>query len=125
MNSNIKLPGFEEVVVLSMEEVEEKLRIHVEMPVKAHICPICGTSTVKIHDYRIQKIKHLKLFERQTLLFYKKRRYACQCGKKFVERNPFVDRYQRISVELNQAIKIRSIKGKTFKETAEVYGTST
>lgn len=73
MNSNIKLPGFEEVVVLSMEEVEEKLRIHVEMPVKAHVCPVCGTSTVKIHDYRIQKIKHLKLFERQTLLFYKKR----------------------------------------------------
>ncbi|MGD7018478.1 helix-turn-helix domain-containing protein, partial [Bacillus altitudinis] len=62
--------------------------------------------------------------ERQTLLFYKKRRYACQCGKKFAESNPFVDRYQRISVELNQAIKIRSIKGKTFKETAEVYGTS-
>jgi transposase len=124
MNSNIKLPGFEEVVVLSMEEVEEKLRIYVEMPVKAHVCPVCGTSTVKIHDYRIQKIKHLKLFERQTLLFYKKRRYACQCGKKFSESNPFVDRYQRISVELNQAIKIRSIKGKTFKETAEVYGTS-
>ncbi|MBD8006522.1 transposase family protein [Bacillus norwichensis] len=28
----------------------------------------------KIHDYRAQKIKHLKWFGRLTYLFYKKRR---------------------------------------------------
>ncbi|MFE7065215.1 ISL3 family transposase [Sutcliffiella sp. NPDC057660] len=124
MNSNIKLPGFEEVIVMKMEEVEEKLTIHVEMPVKPHLCPLCKSPTEKIHDYRVQKIKHLKIFERQTLLFYRRRRYVCECGKKFAEKTPLVKRYQRLSVELNQAIKIRSIKGKTFKETAEVYGAS-
>ncbi|QHE61035.1 ISL3 family transposase [Rossellomorea vietnamensis] len=124
MNSNIILPGFEDALVTKMEEVEERLCIYVEMPVTAHKCPVCATFTYKIHDYRIQKIKHLKLFERHTLIFYKRRRYACPCGKKFAEKNPFVKRYQRLSIELNQAVKIRSIKGKTFKETAEVYGTS-
>ncbi|MFS0865697.1 ISL3 family transposase [Fredinandcohnia sp. 179-A 10B2 NHS] len=124
MNSNIKLPGFKDMTVSKMEEVEEKLCIHVEMPVKPHTCPVCGNSTKRIHDYRVQKIKHLKIFERHTLIFYKRRRYACNCGKKFAEKNPLIDRYQRLSIEFNQAIKIRSIKGKTFKETAEVFGTS-
>ncbi|WP_406564912.1 transposase family protein [Bacillus alkalisoli] len=30
-----------------------------------------------MHDYRMQKIKHLKIFERHTLLFYRRRRYGC------------------------------------------------
>lgn len=124
MNSNIILPGFEDVIITKMERVEERLSIHVELPVKEHVCPSCKNRTQKIHDYRLQKIKHLKIFERHTLLFYKRRRYACSCGKRFSEMNTLVERYQRFSVELNQAIKIRSIKGKTFKETAEVYGTS-
>lgn len=126
MNSNIFLPGFEDAIITMTEIIDERFTIHIEMPVCKHICPKCGGKTRKIHDYRIQKIKHLKLFERQTQIFYKKRRYACHdCGKRFAEKNPIVNRYQQLSIELNQALKFRSIKGKTFKETAEVYGVST
>jgi transposase len=124
MNSNIFLPGLEEVIIKKMNTVDDKLCFHVEMPIKEHTCPECGVVTQKVHDYRIQKLKHLKVFERHTLIFYRKRRYACTCGKKFAEYNTFIERYQRLSNEFNQAIKIRSIKGKTFKETAEVYGIS-
>lgn len=124
MNSNIVLPGFEEVLVKKTEVIEDKYCFYVEMPIKEHHCPNCGALTRKVHDYRIQKIKHLKLFERHTLIFYRKRRFTCLCGKRFDEINPFIERYQRLSIEFNQAIKIRSIKGKTFKETAEIYGTS-
>src|SRR5690606_40755010 len=67
----------------------------------------------------------LKWFERKTLLFYKRRRYVCACGKRFSEMNTFVEYYQRSTIEWNQAIAIKAIKGKTYKETAEVYGTST
>ncbi|MDR4888546.1 ISL3 family transposase, partial [Fredinandcohnia sp. QZ13] len=77
-----------------------------------------------VHDYRVQKIQHLKWFERKTQIFYKRRRYVCECGKRFSEKNPFVMRYQRTSIEWNQAISIKAIKGKTFKETAEIYGCS-
>ena len=35
------------------------------------------------------------------------------CGK-----NTFIQRYQRFSIEWNQAVNVRSVKGKTFKETA-------
>src|SRR5690606_24651283 len=82
-------------------------------------------STRRIHDYRVQKIKHLKWFERLTYIFYRKRRYVCTaCGKRFAEKNSFVERYQRFSKEWNQAVKVRSIKAKTFKEVAYQYGAS-
>ena len=59
-----------------------------------------------------------------TLLFYRKRRYTCTCGKRFAEENPIVSRYQRYTKEWNQMAQIRAVKGKTFKETAIQYGTS-
>ncbi|MGP7819792.1 transposase family protein [Niallia sp. 01092] len=52
------------------------------MPVKQHTCPICSLRTKKVHDCRIQKIKHLKVFERYSVIFYRELRYACSCGKK-------------------------------------------
>lgn len=64
------------------------------------------------------------MFERLTLIFYRKRRYVCSCGKKFAEKNTFIQRYQRFSIEWNQAVNVRCVKGKTFKETATIYGTS-
>jgi transposase len=107
MYSNINLPGFEEVTITRMEELDGRFCIHAEMQIKPHKCPVCNSFTKKVHDYRIQKIKHLKIFERHTLIFYKRRRYGCPCGKKFAEKNPFVERYQRLSIELNQAEPVR------------------
>lgn len=125
MDFNISIPGLKDVLVKNVEEVGECIHVYVEMERKPHCCPKCGSQTNRIHDYRIQKIKHLKWFERKTLLFYKRRRYVCACGKRFSEMNTFVEYYQRSTIEWNQAIAIRAIKGKTYKETAEVYGTST
>ena len=85
---------------------------------------VCGTVTERVHDYRITKMKHIKIMERMTTLFYRKRRYACVCGKRFAEQNPVVTRYQRFSKEWNQMAQVRAVKGKTFKETALQYGTS-
>ena len=124
MNFNISFPGFKDVLVEKVEQVGEIIRIYIEMERKKHRCPNCGCKTDRIHDYRVQKVNHLKWFERKTQLFYRRRRYACACGKRFSETNPFVERYQRGSIEWNQAISIKAIKGKTFKETAEIYGTS-
>lgn len=124
MNFIKNIPGLKDVIVTKMEEVDGYLRLHVEMERKVHRCPSCNKETNKVHDYRVRKIKHLKFFERHTILFYRQRRYACECGKRFVENNSFVQRYQRLSRELNQALIIRGIKGNTFKETAAIYGVS-
>lgn len=124
MNFIMNLPGFKEALVTKMEDAGEAIQIHAEMERKLHTCPQCGSKTKRVHDYRIQRIHHLKLFERQTKIFYKRRRYACHCGKRFSEKTALVDRYQRTSVEWNQAVSIRSIKGKTFQETGDIYGVS-
>src|SRR3954463_6646592 len=125
MHSNIILPGLEEVIILKTEVRANQYMIHFEMPIKPHSCPCCKKETQRIHDYRMTKIKHLKFGERMTTLFYRKRRYVCCiCGKRFAEQNPVVERYQRYSKEWNQMAQVRSVKGKTFKETAVQYGTS-
>lgn len=120
----MNIPGLKGVEVNKIEEVGDRIALYVSLPPNPHQCPACGTLTKKIHDYRIQKIKHLKWFERLSVLFYKRRRYACPCGKRFSEKSPFVDKYQRYSKEWNRVVRIRSVKAKTFKEAGEVLGTS-
>lgn len=126
MNNNIIIPGLEDVIIKKTDQFEDRIAIYVEMPVKTHKCPKCGEKTRKIHDYRIQKIKHLKWFERLCYIFYRKRRYKCEaCGKRFYERNTIVERYKRFSKEWNQAVNLRCIKAKTFKEMGQQFGAST
>jgi transposase len=124
MNNIMNIPGLKDALVSKIEEIGGIIRLYVEMERKPHQCPSCSSYTNRVHDYRIQKIHHLKWFERLTQIFYRRRRYVCDCGKRFSENNSFVQRYQRTSIEWNQAISIRTIKGKTFKETAENYGSS-
>lgn len=125
MNFTMNIPGLKDVIITKMEQVEDRVALHVELEVQLHRCPRCQEKTRRVHDYRIQKIKHLKWFERLTYLFYKKRRYVCgACGKKFAEQNPFIERYQRFSKEWNQAVQVRSVKAKTFKEVAGQYSAS-
>ena len=124
MNFTMNIPGLKDVTIQKVEETGERIALHVSLPKKAHSCPNCHQLTSKVHDYRVQKIKHLKWFERLTILFYKRRRYVCKCGKRFSEKSPFVDKYQRFSKEWNQVVRIRSIKAKTFKEAGEVLGSS-
>ncbi|WP_188392717.1 transposase family protein, partial [Compostibacillus humi] len=125
MNNTIKIPGLEDVIITKVEEFEDRIAIFVEMKVQTHRCPKCGEKTRKIHDYRVQKIKHLKWFERLSYIFYRKRRYRCDtCGKRFYEKNSIVDRYQRFSKEWNRAVNIRSVRAKTFKEISQQFGAS-
>ncbi|MBE3568734.1 MAG: ISL3 family transposase [Bacillales bacterium] len=124
MNFIMNIPGLKDCIVTKVEERSGEVLIYVEMERKSHRCPKCGQKTNRVHDYRWQKIKHLKWFERMTYIWYKRRRYVCTCGKRFSEKNTFVKRYQRTSNEWNQAVAIRSITGKTFKEVGDIYGTS-
>ncbi|WP_082195149.1 ISL3 family transposase [Bacillus andreraoultii] len=125
MNNNIIMPGLEDVKILKVEQMDDRLALFVEMEARTHTCPRCGAKTRQIHDYRMQKIKHLKWFERLCYIFYNKRRYRCDaCEKRFPEKNNFVERYKRFTKEWNQAVNVRSVQAKTFKELAQQYGTS-
>src|SRR5690625_4006735 len=124
MNNNINLPGFEEFIITDTKVIEGTYQIHLQVERRPHSCPACHHLTDKIHDYRIQKIQHMKVFSRATVIFYRKRRYVCRCGKRFYEAHPFVERYQRQSVELKQTLALELIHGKNFKDVAARFNTS-
>ncbi len=81
MNNNVNIPGLKDVIIENIEEVGERTAFYVTLPRKPHPCPTCGRKAEKIHDYRMQKVKQLKWFERLTVVCYKRRRYACEYGK--------------------------------------------
>lgn len=124
MNFNMVLPGLKGVNIEEIVEQENRILVYVSMPLKEHSCPACGEKTSKVHDYRTRKIGHLSFWGRLTKLMYKCRRYRCTCGKRFAEKAPFVERYQRFSKEANQAMIIQSVQSKTFKDAAMTLGTS-
>ena len=58
------------VKVTKFRNRKNRIRIHIELPVKEHICPCCHSKTSKIHDYRFQLIKDIPNVERVELLPY-------------------------------------------------------
>ena len=74
--------------------------VMLETKPKAHNCPKCGNSTSRVHDYRLQRIKHIPFGINSSILILRKRRYACLCGKRFYENYPWLPRYQRMTKQL-------------------------
>src|SRR5699024_12561802 len=69
---------------------------------------------------------HPMIVPTESMLFYGKRCYVCGCCRnRFYEKNELVDRYQRHSKEFKQSIAIELIHGKTFKDVADRFHTST
>ena len=94
-----QLLNLEDVIITNVENISEELHIFIELPRKAHTCPVCGSVTDRVHDYRMQTIKDVPL-ARNTFLHLRKRRYRCDCGKRFFERNTFLPRYYRVTSRL-------------------------
>jgi len=79
---------------------ERKIIIRVRMKRRTSQCPACGALTDRIHDYRLQKVKDLPIHGKHVILEYRKRRYACKCGKRFYETNCYLPRFHRITNRL-------------------------
>ena len=93
-----ELLGTQGAKYTSAEKSGGELMISMELPRKEHACPSCGCMTDRIHDYRKQKINAGKFNHLHVTVVYRKRRYVCpECGKKFIESNDFVGRYQRMT----------------------------
>lgn len=97
-NNCIKnLLGFKDAIITKVLD-NNCFEIYLEMKKKPHTCPRCNSETRRVHDYRIQRVKHLPFFLKPTVLIIKKRRYRCNvCGKRFYENIEFLPRYHRIT----------------------------
>ena len=94
-----KLLNLEDVIITKVENISEEVHVSLELPRVKHRCPACGALTDRVHDYRMQIIKDVPL-GRTTLLHLRKRRYRCDCGKRFFEKNTFLPRYYRSTSRL-------------------------
>jgi|HigsolmetaGSP12D_1036236.scaffolds.fasta_scaffold10058_1 transposase len=66
MNNNIIFPGLEDLEILKVEEIEDRLAMFIELEYE-HIlatCPRYSAKTRQFHDCRVQKIKQLKWFKK-------------------------------------------------------------
>ena len=89
------------VILKSIKNFENNVEVHIELPIKEHICPCCGAKTSKVHDYYKQPIIDIPIYFKPTKLIYKKRRYECpNCSKSFYEDNNIVNKYARKSTRL-------------------------
>lgn len=96
-----KLLGLEDVIVTDFEETPQSIDINIEMPRRIHICPRCGQSTDRIHDYRLQIVRDAPIRTKPVYLYLRKRRYRCpDCGKRFYENIPFVPKYYQVTSQL-------------------------
>jgi len=80
MNFNTNIPGLKDVIVEKIEEIGERTVLYVTLPIKTHKCPQCNENTIKVHDYRLQKVKHFEMVERLTTLFYRRRPMLVNVG---------------------------------------------
>ena len=89
------------VMIKNIKNLKDKVEIYIELPIKEHICPFCGKSTTKVHDYYTQTIRDISIYFKPTNLIYHKRRYECKyCGKNFFEDNSIISKYQRRTTRL-------------------------
>ena len=118
-----KLLDLEDVIITNVENISDQLHISLELPRRKHICPCCGTVTDRVHDYRMQVIKDVPL-ARDTFLHLRKRRYRCDCGKRFFEINTFLPRYYRVTTRLVAEIMFAFKKTVSAKEIGCRYNVS-
>lgn len=117
--------GIQGTKLKAAEFDNNKYEIDIEMPRKAHKCPVCGEQTDCVHDYRQQKIKAGELNGYYAEIRYRKRRYRCKsCGKRFDEHNEFVGRYKRMTKMMILTILEMIRETVSYKEVAETLGIS-
>ena len=98
------LLNLEGVIVKNISHSDEDVVFMLETKAMPQICPACGAKTGRIHDYRTQYVKDLPLQEKRCFLGLRKRRYVCSCGKRFLEKYPFLARYQQRTTRLTAYI---------------------
>ena len=80
--------------------VNEDGSVHftLEMPVAEQVCPHCRARTRKSKGKRPRDVKFGAIQHQRVTATYLQRRYMCQeCHHTFIEKNPFVCRYLRLS----------------------------
>jgi transposase len=122
------LLNLEDIIIKKIKNNDFSISFFIETKPKPHTCPCCGATTIRIHDYRQQRIKDLPFQLKDCYLILKKRRYLCSCGKKFYEKYSFLSKYQQRTIrlsygilnELRDTVSIKYVASKTNVSSSTV-----
>ena len=107
---------------IKFTKVNEDGSVHftLEMPVAEQVCQHCGASTRKSKGKRPRDVKFGATQHQIVTATYLQRHYKCQeCNHTFIEKNPFVCRYLRLS-KTNMEYLFRQLGEKgSFTEMAK------
>ena len=103
--------NYDTIKLLNLEDINIDLtRSHVDKVNGNLICTIvlnnttisckeCGSLSIVINDYKSKKITHSISTNQPCIINYKARRFRCKdCGKTFLENNPFCQKDEKISL---------------------------
>ena len=102
----MSIVNYTEIIFKIKEEYIKHTRVNedgsvhftLEIPVAEQVCPHCGASTRKSKGKRSRDVKFGAMQHHTVTATYLQRRYKCQeCNHTFIEKNPFVSRYLRLS----------------------------
>ena len=102
----MSIVNYTEIIFKIKEEYIKHTRVNedgsvhftLEIPVAEQVCPHCGVSTRKSKGKRSRDVKFGAMQHHTVTATYLQRRYKCQeCNHTFIEKNPFVSRYLRLS----------------------------
>lgn len=111
-----KLLDMEHMIVKEIENLSDRLILHVEMKRRHASCPCCGMLTDTIHDYRTQTVKDSPIQGKAVYWQYRKRRYRCtSCGKRFYEKNWLLPKWHRLTNRLALQV-IQRMQEKVFRK---------
>ncbi|MBR1539815.1 MAG: ISL3 family transposase [Clostridia bacterium] len=114
------------VIVTKFRNRKNRIRIHIELPIREQTYPSCHSKTSRVHDYRFQLIKDIPFYyNKKVFLYYRKRRYVClNCNKRFYEKNSFLPKRARKTNRLSYFI-IELLKDKhSMKDVAKISNVS-
>ena len=113
------------VKIIKFRNRKNRIRIHIELPVREHTCPCCHSKTSRVHDYRFQLIKDIPIYYKDTFIYYRKRRYLCKnCGKRFYEKNIFLPKRARKTNRLSAFIIEKLKEKQSMKDIAKLSNVS-
>lgn len=113
------------VKIIKFRNRKNRIRIHIELPVREHTCPCCHSKTSRVHDYRFQLIKDIPIYYKDTFIYYRKRRYLCKnCGKRFYEKNNFLPKRARKTNRLSAFIIEKLKEKQSMKNIAKLSNVS-
>lgn len=113
------------VNIIKFRNRKNRIRIHIQLPIREHCCPCCHYKTSRVHDYRFQLIKDIPIYYKDTFIYYRKRRYVCtNCGKRFYEKNSFLPKRARKTNRLTAFIIDKLRQKQSIKDVAKIANVS-